>query len=62
MALTASILPISTMGIMFTLNGISLAYGSHSIPTTAALSLVLLWLFVAVPLTIGGTLLGRHMR
>ena len=61
MTLTACIIPVSTLGILFSLNGISIAYGSRSIPTTAALSLVLLWIFVAVPLTVGGTMLGRHM-
>ena len=61
MLLTSSVIPVVSLGILFSLNGISIAYGTHSIPTTAALSLVLLWLFVAVPLTVGGTLLGRHM-
>ena len=48
MALTASILPVGSMSIMFALNTISIMYGSHSIPTTAIISLILLWLFVAV--------------
>ena len=54
MLLTSSVIPVVCLGILFSLNGISIAYGTHSIPTTAALSLVLLWLFVAVPLTVGG--------
>jgi transmembrane 9 superfamily member 3 len=60
MGLTASIIPVVALGILFSLNGISIAYGTHSIPTTAALSLIFLWLLVAVPLTIAGTLIGRH--
>ena len=62
MAATASLIPVVTLSVLFVLNGISIAYGTHSIPTTAAISLLLLWLFVAVPLTVAGTLLGRHMN
>ncbi len=61
MCLTASIFPVASLGVLFSLNTISLSYGTRSIPTTAAISLVLLWMFVAVPLTVGGTLLGRHL-
>ena len=61
MCLTASIFPITCFVVLFSLNSVSIAYGSRGIPTMAGISLVLLWMFIAVPLNVAGTLLGRHL-
>ena len=61
MGLTVLLLPTVTVFIMTLLNAVSLVYGTiQTIPFMILLKLFLLWIFVSVPLTVVGTLLGRH--
>ena len=47
-------------GVLLSLNSIGLTYGTHTIPTSAVVTIVVIWLVVVVPLTLGGTILGRQ--
>lgn len=58
--LTATILPSIAGGVLLSLNSIGLTYGTHTIPTSAVVTIVVIWLVVVVPLTLGGTILGRQ--
>jgi len=63
MALTVMLLPTITVIILSTLNTVSLVYGTiNTIPFLVILELFAIWVFVSVPLTIFGTLLGRHAK
>jgi len=61
MALTVLLLPTVTVLILFSINTVSLFYGTiNTIPFLVLLKLFLIWTFVSVPLCVAGTLLGRH--
>jgi transmembrane 9 superfamily protein 3 len=61
MALTVLLLPTISVGILTYLNAVSLVYGTiHTIPFLVILKLFLIWIFVSVPLTVLGTMMGRH--
>jgi transmembrane 9 superfamily member 3 len=61
MALTVLLLPVVTVGILTFLNLVSLCYGTiNTIPFLVIFKLFLIWVFVSVPLSVVGTLLGRH--
>lgn len=58
---TVLLLPTVTVIILSILNTVSLAYGTiNTVPFLVMFKLFLIWVFVSVPLTIVGTLLGRH--
>ena len=59
--LTASLLPCFAVVVGGSLNTIAIGYGSlAALPAHAIVSLIAIWLFVSCPLTLIGTLLGRH--
>jgi len=59
--LTAALFPTIVVSILLTLDIISISYGTiNSLPPLVILKLFFLWTFVSVPLTVVGTLLGRH--
>ena len=61
MGLTVLILPTFTVIIVSILNTVSLFYGTiNSIPFLVIIKLFLIWVCVSVPLTVVGTMLGRH--
>jgi transmembrane 9 superfamily protein 3 len=61
MGLTVMLLPTVSVSILSILNVMSLFYGTiHTIPFMVLFKLFLLWIFVTVPLTVVGTLVGRH--
>eukprot|EP01130_Rhizamoeba_saxonica_P000752 TRINITY_DN10677_c0_g1_i1.p1 TRINITY_DN10677_c0_g1~~TRINITY_DN10677_c0_g1_i1.p1 ORF type:complete len:588 (-),score=102.86 TRINITY_DN10677_c0_g1_i1:32-1795(-) len=61
MILTAMLFPGFVFGLAFLLNFVAIIYGSlASIPFTTMLIMVALWGFIAIPLTMGGTILGRN--
>lgn len=61
MLLTASIFPGICFGIAFLLNFIAVGYGSlASLPVGGIIVLLLIWAFVAFPLTLVGTIVGRN--
>ena len=61
MGLTVLILPTFTIIIVTVLNTVSLFYGTiNSIPFLVIVKLFLIWVCVSVPLTVVGTMLGRH--
>lgn len=61
MAMTVLLLPTVTVSILSLLNFVSLLYGTiHTIPFLVILKLFLIWVFVSVPLSVLGTMLGRH--
>eukprot|EP00949_MAST-11_sp_MAST-11-sp1_P005452 g5452.t1 len=60
MLVTACIVPVPVLTVLFCLNFITMTYGATTIPFSVGLTLVLIWTFVAVPLTVLGTLLGRR--
>mmetsp|Transcript_14292 Transcript_14292/g.19538 ORF Transcript_14292/g.19538 Transcript_14292/m.19538 type:complete len:693 (-) Transcript_14292:269-2347(-) len=63
MGLTVLLLPTITVTILSMLNTVSLYYGTiNTIPFLVILKLFAIWIFVSVPLTIFGTLLGRHAK
>jgi transmembrane 9 superfamily protein 3 len=58
---TASLFPVAVIATMAVLNVVAMAYRSMSaIPFTTIVVMLLLWLLVAVPLTVAGTILGRN--
>jgi transmembrane 9 superfamily protein 3 len=61
MAATVLLLPTVTVTILSILNTVSIMYGTiNTIPFLVIVKLFSIWVFVSVPLTIVGTLLGRH--
>jgi transmembrane 9 superfamily protein 3 len=58
--LTGSIVPATAAAVILGLNSIGLAYGTHTLPSSAVVTMVLIWLFVSLPLNLGGTILGRQ--
>eukprot|EP00943_MAST-04B_sp_MAST-4B-sp1_P009263 g9263.t1 len=58
--LTGSIVPATTAAVILGLNSIGLAYGTHTLPSSAVITVVAIWLFVSLPLNLGGTILGRQ--
>jgi transmembrane 9 superfamily member 3 len=58
--LTGSIVPATTAAVILGLNSIGLAYGTHTLPSSAVVTVVAIWLFVSLPLNLGGTILGRQ--
>lgn len=59
-ALTAGLLPGCAALAGAGLNVLSLLYGATAFPFSAVAKLLLLWLLVACPLALAGTLVGRH--
>ncbi|KAJ1621526.1 hypothetical protein T492DRAFT_1069239 [Pavlovales sp. CCMP2436] len=58
---TASLFPVSVILTMAVLNLVAMGYRSMSaIPFTTVVVMLILWLLVAVPLTVAGTILGRN--
>ncbi len=63
MGLTVILIPTVTVSILFVLNIISWSYGTiNTIPFLVIVKLFFIWVFISVPLCVGGTLLGRHAR
>mmetsp|Transcript_6789 Transcript_6789/g.14203 ORF Transcript_6789/g.14203 Transcript_6789/m.14203 type:complete len:711 (-) Transcript_6789:250-2382(-) len=63
MALTVALLPTVTVTTLSLLNGVSLYYGTvNYIPFWTILQLFLIWIFISIPLTVLGTLMGRHAK
>jgi transmembrane 9 superfamily member 3 len=61
MGLTVLVLPTFTIIIVSALNTVSLFYGTiNSIPFLVIVKLFFIWICVSVPLTVIGTMLGRH--
>lgn len=61
MALTVVLLPTATVSIVSVLNTVSLFYGTiNSIPFLVIVKLFFIWVCVSVPLTVVGTMMGRH--
>jgi transmembrane 9 superfamily member 3 len=61
MGLTVLLLPTVTVIIVSVLNFVSLIYGTiNTIPFLVIVKLFLIWVCVSVPLTVAGTMLGRH--
>lgn len=57
----ASLFPVAVISTMAVLNLVAMAYRSMSaVPFFTIVVMLLLWLLVAVPLTIAGTILGRN--
>ncbi|KNC51393.1 endomembrane protein emp70 [Thecamonas trahens ATCC 50062] len=62
MMLTAGLFPGVVFALTFVLNAIAISYNSLSaLPFTSVLAVVLIWAFVAFPLTLVGTLFGRSL-
>jgi len=63
MVYSASIFPVVVMGAGFLLNFVAIGYGSLAhIPLSTMSIVFLLWLLVACPFTLGGTILGRSLN
>lgn len=63
MILTAGLFPGIVFGLGFLLNFVAISYGSlAAIPFTSILILMLIWAFIAFPLTLLGTLVGRNLN
>jgi len=61
MGLNVILLPVVTVAILVFLNTVFGVYGTiNTIPFLVLVKLFLIWVFVSVPLSIVGTLLGRH--
>lgn len=61
LAYSASLFPACVLSTMAILNAVAVAYRSMSaVPFLTIVAMLLLWLLVAVPLTIAGTILGRN--
>lgn len=57
---TAGLLPGSVLVTLLCLNVIALSYNTiNSIPFSLIVSTILVWLFVSLPMVIGGSILGR---
>merc|ERR1712086_572350 len=61
MGLTLALLPMLAFSIMSVLNAIALGYGTANvIPFGVIVRVTAIWTFLSIPLTVIGTLLGRH--
>jgi transmembrane 9 superfamily member 3 len=61
MGLTVLLLPTITVCIVSVLNTVSLFYGTiNTIPFLVIIKLFLIWVCVSIPLTVVGTMMGRH--
>mmetsp|Transcript_8294 Transcript_8294/g.25783 ORF Transcript_8294/g.25783 Transcript_8294/m.25783 type:complete len:576 (-) Transcript_8294:74-1801(-) len=61
MAYTASLFPASCASVMLVLNVVSTLYGSlGTVGFSSSFAVVLIWLLAVCPMTVIGTLLGRH--
>lgn len=61
MMCTMLLLPGLVVVVMIVLNTVAIYYDTLSaIPLAVILKMAAIWVFVSVPLTIGGTILGRH--
>jgi transmembrane 9 superfamily member 3 len=61
MALTVLLLPTITVAIVSILNTVGLFYGTiNTIPFMVIVKLFFIWVCVSVPLTVVGTMFGRH--
>jgi len=61
MVYTVILFPSIVSNIIFILNLISIYYDTISaIPLGVIIKMMLIWIFVSVPLAIGGTIIGRH--
>jgi transmembrane 9 superfamily protein 3 len=61
MLLTSSLFPALCLLIAFLLNIVAMGYGSTSyLSFSTLLKVVAIWLFISVPLTVGGTIMGRR--
>lgn len=61
MGLTLALLPTIVFFIMSVLNAIAIGYGTANvIPFGVIARVTAIWIFLSIPLTIVGTLLGRH--
>jgi hypothetical protein len=62
MLATAALLPATVCGVAFTVNFVAIYYtATRAIPFTTMLVIVAIWLFVILPLTLVGAVLGRNM-
>lgn len=63
MIFTTALFPCFVFMMNIVLNWISMVYSSmSSIPVVVALKIVAIWLFVALPLSMVGTIIGRHFN
>jgi len=63
MALTALLFPAICVSIAFLLNFIAIGYGSlAAIPFGTMVAVTLIWVFVSLPLTLVGTIVGRNIN
>ena len=58
--LTGSVVPATVAAVILSLNSVGLAYGTHTLPSSAVMMMGAIWLFVSLPLNLGGTILGRQ--
>ncbi|KAG8459504.1 hypothetical protein KFE25_012839 [Diacronema lutheri] len=59
---TASLFPAAVISTMAVLNAVAIGYRSMSaVPFLTIIAMLLLWIVVALPLTVAGTILGRHL-
>ena len=59
--LTGSVVPATVAAVILSLNSVGLAYGTHTLPSSAVMMMGAIWLFVSLPLNLGGTILGLSM-
>eukprot|EP00455_Lapot_gusevi_P042500 TRINITY_DN5049_c0_g1_i6.p1 TRINITY_DN5049_c0_g1~~TRINITY_DN5049_c0_g1_i6.p1 ORF type:complete len:319 (+),score=130.47 TRINITY_DN5049_c0_g1_i6:32-958(+) len=61
--LTAVLFPFFAFGLVFFLNFIAILYSSSAaIPFGSMLAVLAIWAFIAVPLTVAGSLIGRNLH
>jgi transmembrane 9 superfamily protein 3 len=58
--LTGTTMPAIVAAVIMSLNSVGVAYGTHTLPMSAFFTMFIIWLLVALPLTLGGTILGRQ--
>jgi transmembrane 9 superfamily protein 3 len=59
---TILLFPCIAVSILIVLNGIAIYYDTlGAIPVSVLIKMMFIWVFIAVPLSIVGTLVGRHM-
>ena len=62
MMLTTALLPCTVVAVVACLNAISLSYDTTNyVPFLALFKMFCIWLFVSLPLVVGGTMFGRHL-
>lgn len=61
MVYSAALLPSIVFSSVFVINTFAIAYGTtYAIPFMTIVQILLVWLFVSCPLTVLGTIVGRH--